>query len=227
MTRGEIVRFLILRSIGNFLVLFAIFGVLATFGPVLYYEISFRIKEIRGINYHIAQASEAQAPMSPGSGFGSILTGPREQILIPKDTEFDILIPKIGANSRIFPNVSPSNPNEFLPILQKGVAHARGTVFPGMPGNIYLFAHSTDNFWDVGRYNAVFYLIKDLSPGDEIVIFFEGQRHNYTVTGSKTVDPSDVSYIVDSKTGKEQLILQTCWPPGTTWKRLLVFARPK
>jgi len=43
-----------------------------------------------------------------------------------------------------------------LPILQKGIAHAQGSVFPGMQGNIYLFAHSTDNWWNVGRYNAVF-----------------------------------------------------------------------
>jgi hypothetical protein len=40
-----------------------------------------------------------------------------------------------------------------------GVAHAKGTVFPHK-GNIYLFAHSTDNWWNVGRYNAVFYLLK-------------------------------------------------------------------
>jgi len=25
----------------------------------------------------------------------------------------------------------------------------------------------------------------------------------------------------------ERVILQTCWPPGTAWKRLLVFATPK
>ena len=119
------------------------------------------------------------------------------------------------------------NQNEFLPVLQNGVAHAKGTVFPGMKGNIYLFAHSTDNFWDVGRYNAVFYLLKDLKPGDDIVIFFENQRYNYVVTELKTVDPQDISYITKANTGKEQLILQTCWPPGTTWKRLLVFAEPK
>jgi len=160
-------------------------------------------------------------------GFANILAGPKEQILIPKDTDFSILIPKLGASSKVFANVDPSRENEFLQVLQNGVAHAKGTVFPGLPGNIYLFAHSTDNFWDVGRYNAIFYLIKDLTPGDDVIIFFENQRHNYVVTDSKTVDPEDVSYITQSKSGQEQLILQTCWPPGTTWKRLLVFAKPK
>ena len=157
----------------------------------------------------------------------SVLSGPKEQLLIAPDPNFSILIPKIGASAKIFPNVDPSAENEFLPILQHGVAHAKGTVFPGVPGNTYLFAHSTDNFWDVGRYNAVFYLLKDLSAGDDIVIFFENRRFNYKVTQTQIVDASEVSYITNSaQTSGQRLILQTCWPPGTSWKRLIVFAEP-
>jgi LPXTG-site transpeptidase (sortase) family protein len=237
MTRGEIIRYLVLRTIGNFLVLFAIFGFLATFGPAVYYEISFKVVQARGIRYSISDCKlpisnikeQAQVPQNTsGISFADVLAGPKEQILTPIDTQFDVLIPKIGANSKVFPNVDASDPNQFLPILKEGVAHAKGTVFPGMKGNIYLFAHSTDNFWDVGRYNAVFYLLKDLAPGDEIVIFFQNKRYNYVVTETKTVNPSDVSYIVNAQNqSQETLILQTCWPPGTTWQRLLVFAKRK
>ena len=53
-------RFLILRTIGNFLVLFAIFGIIATFGPALYYEVSFRVSEIRGVRYVIAAVPKIQ-----------------------------------------------------------------------------------------------------------------------------------------------------------------------
>lgn len=248
MKRSEIIRFLILRTIGNFLVLFAIFGILATFGPALYYEVSFRVAQARGIKYVVA--SEAQlpnvipthgknnqiiqppttAPTQPSGvdNFAQVLSGPKQQILIPKNTDFSIIIPKIGATAQVFSNIDPSNPDSFLPVLMKGVAHAKGTVFPGQKGNIYLFAHSTDNFWDVGRYNAVFYLLKDLASGDEIVIFFQNKRYDYVVKSSKIVNPSDVSYLVNAqKQDKEQLILQTCWPPGTTLQRLLVFAQPK
>ena len=241
MKRSEAIRFLILRTIGNFLVLFAIFGVLATFGPAFYYEITFKVAQARGVKYTVYQPQDTTSPLgeivkqqkhlqntTAGSSFADILAGPKEKILIPIDTSFDILIPKIGANAKVFANVDPSDPNQFLPILQQGVAHAKGTVFPGMKGNIYLFAHSTDNFWDVGRYNAVFYLLKDLKPGDEVVIFFQNTRYNYVVTDSKTVDASDVSYVVGAQNqDSETLILQTCWPPGTTWKRWLVFAKRK
>lgn len=242
MTKAEIIRFLILRTVGNFLVLFAILGVLATFGPAIYYEIYFKTMQIRGVNYRVYDPNPQinESPLGTilskqknsvtvtGGGFADILAGPKEQMLIPIDTSFDILIPKIGANAKVFPNVDASDSNQFLPILKQGVAHAKGSVFPGMNGNIYLFAHSTDNFWDVGRYNAIFYLLKDLKPGDEIVVFFENKRFNYVVSDAKTVDPSDVSYITDAQNqNSETLILQTCWPPGTTWKRWLVFAKRK
>lgn len=234
MTRGEVIKFLILRTLGNFLFLFAIFGVLATFGPSLYYELNFKISQARGVTYTVPQETSAFGDLlskknasQSGGGLGEILTGPKERILIPKDTDFSILIPKLGASSQVFPNVDPSSEDTFLPVLQRGVAHAQGTFFPGMKGNIYMFAHSTDNFWDVGRYNAIFYLLKDLQPGDDVIVFFENQRHNYAVKETRVVDSDDVSFITQSNTGKEVLILQTCWPPGTTWKRLLVFAEPK
>lgn len=229
MIKAEIIKFLILRSIGNFLVLFAIFGVIATFGPALYYEALFRIGQIRGIYYKLSDTVLANKASSSRStiGFAEVLAGAKEQVLNPVDTEFGIFIGKIGANAKVYPNVDPSDPVKFLPLLQTGVAHAKGTVFPGQKGNIYLFAHSTDNFWNVGRYNALFYLIKDLMVGDEVILFFENKRYNYLVSESKIVAAEDVSYIAGAQGAEETLILQTCWPPGTTWKRLLVFAKPK
>ena len=231
MSKKEIVKFLVIRTIGNFLLLFAIFGVFATFGPALSYELQYRIIQIRGVRYTVQSEnlkveSVSKANQIASGGFANVLAGPTEQILIPPDPFFSILIPKIGASSRVFANVDPTSENQFLPILQQGVAHAQGTVFPGVPGNTYLFAHSADNFWDVGRYNAVFYLIKDLAAGDDIVVFFENKRFNYKVTQVQVVEPSEVSYITNSRQGKQVLILQTCWPPGTPWKRLLVFAEP-
>jgi sortase A len=240
MTRSEIIRYLVLRSIGNFLVLFAIFGVIATFGPALYFETMYRIGQWRGVTYTVVDPDQVKNSTSPlgelmkkeghapveTSGFGALL-GNKQQIIVPKDTQFSILIPKINANANIVPNVDPGNEEEFTNALQLGVAHAKGTVFPGHTGNIYLFAHSTDNWWNVGRYNAIFYLLKDVQIGDEVIVYFENVRHNYEVTDSKIVDPTDVSYLVDSqKAPDETLIMQTCWPPGTTWKRLLVFAKP-
>jgi LPXTG-site transpeptidase (sortase) family protein len=231
----ETIKFIVLRSIGNFLLLFSIYGVLATFGPSLFAEVQFRILQARGVTYSVANPEDdpANAPGRrpielQGPSFADIISGSTEQVIVPPDASFSVVIPKIGASAAVIPNVDPDNPDDFLQALTKGVAHAKGTVFPGLPGNIYLFAHSTDNWWNVGRYNAIFYLLKDIKPGDEIIVFFEGRRYNYVVDHTTVADPSEVSYLVNSqKSGEEQLILQTCWPPGTTWKRLFVIAKPK
>ena len=65
--------------------------------------------------------------------------------------------------------------------------------------------------------------INKLEPSDEVNLFYKGQRYAYRIIGKRVVDPSEVIYLT-RKTNKEFLTLQTCWPPGTTLKRLLVFA---
>ena len=244
MNKKDFVRFMIFRTIGNFLVLFTIFGFVATFGPALYYEASWRIANARGINYRLAQDIQASnetelgtlvrryrergltTPQAP-SLFREVLTNVKEQILVPPDTEFSIVVPKIGASSRIQANVDSTNKGEYLEVLKSAIAHAKGTAYPGVNGTTFLFAHSADNFWNIGRYNAVFYLLKDLEHGDEVYLFFRGKRHNYEVYEKRIAEPSEIEH-VDAALGQgEKIILQTCWPPGTDWKRTLVFARPK
>ena len=228
MQQKDIIKFLVIRTIGNFLLLIAIYGVIATFGPILFFEAQFRIAEAKGIEYTVADTATAVGTSNGGTGQGfGDLGESKTHVLVPVDPNFDVVIPKIGANAKIFPNVDASNQDVFLPLLLQGVAHAKGSVFPGFPGTTYLFAHSTDNWWDVGRYNAVFYLLKDLDKGDDVVLFFEGKRFNYTVTDKVIVDPSDVSALTNSHSGAEKVVLQTCWPPGTTWQRILVTAERK
>ena len=143
--------------------------------------------------------------------------------MVPQDPNFSVVIPKIGANARVLANVDAAEEKIYLEALNKGIAHASGTKFPGESGHIFLFAHSTDYFWNVGSYNAIFYLLNKLAKGDEVDVFFKGQRYVYQVINSVVADPSQVEYLT-RKSNKELLTLQTCWPPGTTLKRLLVFA---
>jgi len=244
MNKKEIIKILILKTIGNFLLLFAIFGFFATFGPAFYYEANYRIEKWQGVQYTVAQNETTVQPSELGkiiekekednaskstkdqeSLLGEVRTN--EKIITPKSTEFALVIPKLGINEEVFANTSPINPDSFLPVLQRGVAHAQGSAFPGMNGTTYIFAHSTDNFWNVGRYNAVFYLLKEMEIGDEIVVFFRDKRYNYVVSEKKITDADDTSYLKSDVGKGEILVLQTCWPPGTTWKRLFVFAKPK
>ncbi len=235
MTRQEMIRYLVLRSIGNFLVLFAIFGVLATFGPALFFEVRFRVQQFQGVKYVVADPTKTTSPLGElvkkysgkeASLFSFGAFGDKTQVLIPNDTNFSIVIPKIGANAKVFANTDPISEDNYLPVLKKGVAHAAGTALPDQKGTVYMFAHSTDAWWDVGLYNAIFYLLKDMSVGDDIHLFYKGKRYDYRVTENKISEANDVSYITHARQTPNQLVLQTCWPPGTTWKRIIVTAKP-
>lgn len=250
MTRSEIIRFLALRTLGNFLVLLALYGVVMTFGPAVLFQVQYRVMRMRHVQFIIADGkvsgvSRVNANNTSSNaldthdnsgtldtphkspGFAGILAGNKEQILTPIDPLFSILIPKLGIDEKVFPNVDPNDPQQYLPVLQQGIAHAKGSVFPGESGTIYLFAHSADNWWDIEHYNAIFYTLNNLSVGDEIAVFFENRRYEYVVSQQIISDPQDVTYLTQQHGGSQQLVLQTCWPPGTTFKRLYVVAKPK
>ncbi|MFH0942605.1 MAG: sortase [Candidatus Beckwithbacteria bacterium] len=136
---------------------------------------------------------------------------------------FSLEIPKLNATAKITANVNSANKKEYQTALKEGVAHAAGTYLPGMGGSITLFAHSTDFESNVSLYNAVFYRLDELIKGDEVVIWFLGQRKVYRVVGSKVVAPNDTSVFQAQKSG-EKLYLVTCTPRGTTKNRLIVEA---
>ena len=146
--------------------------------------------------------------------------------ITPVDKQFGIVIPKLGANAHIVPSVDPYNVREYEYALTKGVAQAKGTSVPGEPGNLFLFAHSSENFYVALQYNSIFYLINKLEKGDQILIYYGGAKFSYKVTDKKFVNPKDVSYLSVKSIGGT-LTLMTCWPPGTDTERLLVFAELK
>jgi len=197
-----------LRRGGNFLLIFAFLGCLLTYGPLLKSELEYRFKKNIGQQIYFRDL------------LGKEISSP---VPLAPDPNFSLVIPKIQAQAKIFANVDASKPSVYLPVLKKGVAHARGTVFPGMQGTIFLFAHSTNSPWNIVRYNAVFYLLRELEEGDEVIIFFGGKRFNYRVTEKKVVPPTQTSFFKQKE--EELLVLQTCHPPGTTREALLVFAK--
>jgi sortase A len=146
------------------------------------------------------------------------------KIITPADKNFGIVIPKIDANAKIIPEVDPYNSSIYQQALTKGVAHAKGTSYPNQDGNIFLFAHSSVDFYEAIKYNSVFYLLSKLEKGDKIDIYFKEQKYIYEMAEKKMVNPEDISYLTNSSSEKT-LTLMTCWPPGTTYKRLLIIAK--
>lgn len=144
--------------------------------------------------------------------------------IIPLDKEFGLVIPKINVNVKVFANVNANNPKEYLPLLAQGVAHAKGSLLPGQEGNVFIFAHSTNTPLNASRYNAVFYLLNKMEKDEEILIYYQQQKYVYKVMEKKIISPEKMNDYLKTLKGKT-LTLQTCYPPGTTLKRLLVVAQ--
>jgi LPXTG-site transpeptidase (sortase) family protein len=147
-----------------------------------------------------------------------------EKPLNPPDTAFSIIIPKIGAAAPIIDDIDFTDPNDYLPALKKGVAHARGSGIPNQKGNVFLFAHASDAFWNVTQYNAIFYLIGKLNTGDEIDIFYRGVQYKYEVYDKKIVNADSSQYLGTLIPDAKTLTLETGYPEGTIFKHLIVFA---
>ena len=142
-------------------------------------------------------------------------------VIVPVDENFSIVIPKIGANSKVIQDVDPTNSKEYQQKLSLGVAHAKGTPVPGQPGNTFLFAHSTDNILNANRYNAVFYLLNKMEEGDKFYLIYNKEKYEYTVKLAGIVDADSVSYLQGTP-NRKTATLMTCWPAGTTLKRFVV-----
>lgn len=140
-----------------------------------------------------------------------------------KHREYGITIPAIYIDEPVVFNVDPNDKDAYSAALKKGIVHASATSFPDGGGLGYYFAHSS--LPDLRtQYNAVFYLLGKLQTGDQIYIWHEGKKHEYLVNETTITAPEDLSFLYNTDYPTETIVLQTCWPPGTTQKRLLVFA---
>lgn len=222
------------RFAGYFLFLSGIAGFIFMAGPLVQAEVGYRVDKFRGIKRTVPQMvsfGEEKAESSPApsgqeqqsEGFSNLKETDGESI-IPVSTEYGIVIEKINANARIVPDVNPAIESEYMAALSMGVAEALGSARPGQPGNLYLFSHSTDAPWNIVRFNAVFFLLRELEKGDRVIIFYQNKRYDYIVFEKTIARPDDISYLTN-KYDFPVLTLQTCDPPGTTLNRLIVRAR--
>lgn len=159
-------------------------------------------------------------------GPGEEASGTGDNVLVPASVEFGLVIPKLRANSPVIADVDWRDPAAYQKALTQGVAHAAGTSYPGEEGNVFIFAHSGLDFYQAARYNAVFYLANKLEKGDEMTLFYQGKPFPYRITEKKIVAAEAVEYLSKNSLDgeKKTVTLMTCYPAGTTLKRLVVLA---
>lgn len=196
-------------------------GFLGPLIPTLRLEGAYALSQVLG-TLETKQEEIAVLPASVPVVLEPLVT-PDGAAIDPINEEFAIIVPKVGINAPVIANVDPVKPDEYKQALETGVAHASTSFLPNEDGTVYLFSHSTNYDWFVKDLNAVFYLLKNLEEGDMVVIMYQGKRYTYKITGKRVVSPRSNSYLYPF-VGRRNLILQTCWPPGSVSQRLLIFA---
>jgi len=220
MQKPQLSKFILLRTLSNAMVLGSLTFLAISLYPLLKSEFLYYYRQFRGIEYTLEEPAETQEQPSPLS---TPKSQPEPLTIVPASTDFGIVIEKIGVNAPIVANVNTTSREAYMEAMRHGVAHAKGTAKPDEVGNVYLFAHSTLNFWEYGPYAAVFTTLHQLVPGDKVVVFYEGQRYDYRVDEKEIVPGFDLTPLSRSSS-RRLLTLQTCDPPGTTWRRLVIIA---
>ncbi|MFC1711890.1 sortase [Patescibacteria group bacterium] len=212
-----------LNKIANLLIFFGLLILLLTFFPVILKEADWQINKTLKQSYILVDDLEKVEEIKKEEKKKTRL-GFKPKILIPQSFDFSLVIPEIGVNSLVFPNIDSGNEKEYLAVLRNGVAHAKNSKLPDQPGVTYIFAHSTDTFYNISHYNAQFFLLRKLEAGVDVLMYYKNKKYHYKVIEKLIIEPEFVDSTVKSLTGN-RLVLQTCYPPGTTLKRLLVIAK--
>lgn len=219
----------IIFYLGSFLALFSVVGILYIYGPIINSWIKYKMIDQNAVVIEVKKIVEENK--NQDAGVTQVAEIPKENI--PENepesvsNEFRVNIPKIGANAEVIANVSPFDKKEYMSVLKNNtVAHSSESSFPdrGKGTTVYMFAHSSQQGVLDARDNSVFYLLGELKDGDDVLVNYKGKIFTYRVYMQKVVKAKETEYLNYKDSDKEILILQTCWPIGTNWQRLLVFA---
>lgn len=216
-------KFLSIFKISNLLIFTGFLILAGTYAPVFYNESVFFIrnnflkKEVI-LERNVTESLKESDFKNPPESY-------KEIAIEPINTDFSIVIENLNINAPIVRDVNVTSRDNYLEALKNGVAHASFSKYPSsdFDSNVYLFAHSSNNFWEFGKYSSVFNLLYKLKIKDEINVFFEGQRYVYQVENKILVNDFRVDDTVYEAFGPT-LTLQTCYPTGSTKYRLVLRA---
>ena len=167
-------------------------------------------------------------PYSTGQGPTTLSAGAFQETLAANHEfgstkQFAISIPSLGINdvTIVHPN-DPFSHAGILDPLKEGLGHL--FAYPGNPGKVMIYGHSSSYPWDLSEYTKVFRTVNKMNTGERIYITYDGKVHEYEVNRKQVIDAADTTPFNDD--GTNELILYTCWPPDSIKQRYLVHAVP-
>lgn len=176
------------------------------------------------LQYNNLIFAQVKAYVSPGSANpSSLIIDPTTDYKVGPDPT--IAIPKIGVEAPVIYGISSLNENYIQNKLKDGVVHypiPGASSVPGQDGNTVVIGHSSNDVFNSGGYKFIFVQLDRLQKGDIFYLNYKGIRYTYSVTKSEVITPTQINKLVLPH-DKPMATLITCTPPGTAWKRLVVY----
>lgn len=134
-------------------------------------------------------------------------------------------IPSLNVEAPIIREPS-LNLDQIFKRLEDGVVLYGGTSVPGEKGTSIILGHSSAYPWYQGNYGSVFALLGKLAAGDKIYVNKNGKVLVYKVSESLIFHPFENDERVNQleETNSSSIILVSCWPVNTNWKRIAIKA---
>lgn len=166
------------------------------------------------------------APQSTLTPLTATQVTPLPQIKFKTSDAATIIINKIGVSAPIVFGVSEKIP-EIYKNLDRGVVHYSLSPKPGEKGASMILGHSSDYPWKKNPYGSAFALLSKLSKGDVIQVKYDnGSTLNFSVKDSIIFNPlsEDARLARIENASGSSIVLISCWPVGTSLKRIAIQA---
>jgi len=142
-----------------------------------------------------------------------------------KEIDNLIEIPKIGISAPIIFPAASTTEERVHELLDSGTVHYPSSALPGEEGETIILGHSAPENWPKIKYDWVFSDLDSLAWGDEILVYFEGEKHVYLVEDKIFIERGEELPKENYVKGENTIILLSCWPPGKNIRRIAVIAR--
>lgn len=149
----------------------------------------------------------------------------KEKLLPLTDDDFYLSIPTLDVSAPVVLEKS-TDQNKIFDRLEEGVVHYGSSPLPGQKGASIILGHSSAYPWYKGKYGSVFALLGRLKTGDVIKIQNGDKILNYKVSQSLVFYPFSKDKRLEQleKSDKSSIILVSCWPVGTNYRRIAIRA---
>ena len=167
---------------------------------------------------------EAQEPFLPPPGQPEASRPPTSFAPAPGDPVFRLSIPAIELTKMVVEGVGTeelkSGPGHY-PSCRSGFLRPfcseLDEVWPGEKGRVIVSGHRT-------TYDAPFWALNELRPGDRILTETRWGDFAYEVTTTEVVPPDSRDIANPAATDAREMVLTTCNPRFSAAERLIVFA---